>query len=105
MTIPYASLAVTVDVTLVIDVAAHALGETAAALCGDDLNRRLTRHRAVAMAAARMAGHSYPAVGRAFGGRDHTTVMSACKRVAAAPELAERARIIAAEATTPRSLF
>jgi len=26
---------------------------------------------------------SLPAIGRAFGGRDHTTVLHACKRVAA----------------------
>jgi chromosomal replication initiator protein len=36
------------------------------------------------MALAReLTTHSYPEIGHAFGGRDHTTVISACKRVVA----------------------
>lgn len=42
----------------------------------------ITRPRQVAMALAReLTTHSYPEIGQAFGGRDHTTVISACKRV------------------------
>ncbi|MCK5925238.1 MAG: chromosomal replication initiator protein DnaA, partial [Methylococcales bacterium] len=42
----------------------------------------ITRPRQVAMALAReLTTHSYPEIGHAFGGRDHTTVISACKRV------------------------
>jgi chromosomal replication initiator protein len=42
----------------------------------------VTRPRQVAMALAReLTTHSYPEIGHAFGGRDHTTVINACKRV------------------------
>jgi chromosomal replication initiator protein len=44
----------------------------------------ITRPRQMAMALAReLTTHSYPEIGHAFGGRDHTTVISACKRVVA----------------------
>ncbi len=43
----------------------------------------LTRPRQIAMCLAReLTSHSYPEIGDAFGGRDHTTVINACKRVA-----------------------
>lgn len=43
----------------------------------------LTRPRQIAMALAReLTSHSYPEIGDAFGGRDHTTVINACKRIA-----------------------
>lgn len=43
----------------------------------------LTRPRQIAMTLAReLTSHSYPEIGDAFGGRDHTTVINACKRVA-----------------------
>ncbi len=47
-------------------------------------NRRqsITRPRQIAMALAReLTSYSYPEIGNAFGGRDHTTVINACKRV------------------------
>lgn len=47
-------------------------------------NRRqsVTRPRQIAMCLAReLTTHSFPEIGDAFGGRDHTTVMNACKRV------------------------
>lgn len=47
-------------------------------------NRRqsVTRPRQIAMTLAReLTSHSYPEIGDAFGGRDHTTVINACKRV------------------------
>lgn len=53
------------------------------------------RARALAFYAARKATrYSYPELGRAFGGRDHSTIMSACKRAARlvrADELAAQA--------------
>jgi len=43
----------------------------------------LTRPRQIAMTLAReLTSHSYPEIGDAFGGRDHTTVINACKRIA-----------------------
>lgn len=48
-------------------------------------NRRqsITRPRQIAMCLAReLTSHSFPEIGEAFGGRDHTTVINACKRIA-----------------------
>jgi chromosomal replication initiator protein len=45
-------------------------------------NRSVARPRQVAMALAKeLTSHSLPEIGDAFGGRDHTTVLHACKRV------------------------
>jgi chromosomal replication initiator protein len=45
-------------------------------------NRSLARPRQVAMALAKeLTSHSLPEIGDAFGGRDHTTVLHACKRI------------------------
>ena len=49
-------------------------------------NRRqsITRPRQIAMYLAReLTSHSFPEIGETFGGRDHTTVINACKRIAA----------------------
>lgn len=60
--------------------------------------RPLHDYRMVAMAACRMAtSASYPSIGRAFGGRDHSTVMHACRRVERDPQLASMARRVADE--------
>lgn len=46
-------------------------------------NRSIARPRQMAMALAKeLTNHSLPEIGDAFGGRDHTTVMHACKRIA-----------------------
>ncbi|MGZ8143260.1 MAG: helix-turn-helix domain-containing protein, partial [Methylosarcina sp.] len=59
-------------------------------------NRRqsITRPRQIAMCLAReLTSHSLPEIGEAFGGRDHTTVINACKRIQelkeADPKIAE----------------
>ena len=45
-------------------------------------NRSIARPRQVAMALAKeLTNHSLPEIGHAFGGRDHTTVMHACRTV------------------------
>ncbi len=42
----------------------------------------ITRPRQIAMTLAReLTSHSFPEIGDAFGGRDHTTVMNACARI------------------------
>jgi chromosomal replication initiator protein len=53
---------------------------------GDLLSKRrsrsITRPRQIAMALAKeLTRHSLPEIGDAFGGRDHTTVLHACRRV------------------------
>jgi chromosomal replication initiator protein len=45
-------------------------------------SRSIARPRQVAMAMAKeLTNHSLPEIGDAFGGRDHTTVLHACKRI------------------------
>ena len=44
--------------------------------------RSLARPRQIAMALAReLTQHSLPEIGESFGGRDHTTVLHACKQI------------------------
>lgn len=50
-------------------------------------NRSVARPRQVAMALAKeLTNHSLPEIGEAFGGRDHTTVLHACRRIKALRE-------------------
>ena len=45
-------------------------------------NRSIARPRQIAMALAKeLTSHSLPEVGDAFGGRDHTTVLHACRKI------------------------
>ena len=45
-------------------------------------NRSLARPRQLAMSLAKeLTSHSLPEIGDAFGGRDHTTVLHACKKI------------------------
>ena len=44
--------------------------------------RNLTLPRHIAMSIAKqLTSHSLPTIGDAFGGRDHTTVLHACKKI------------------------
>jgi len=46
-------------------------------------NRSIARPRQVAMALAKeLTSHSLPEIGDSFGGRDHTTVLHACRKIA-----------------------
>ncbi len=46
-------------------------------------NRSIARPRQMAMALAKeLTNHSLPEIGDAFGGRDHTTVLHACRKIA-----------------------
>lgn len=50
-------------------------------------NRSIARPRQVAMALAKeLTSHSLPEIGDSFGGRDHTTVLHACRKIAALRE-------------------
>ncbi len=61
-------------------------------LLSKNRSRSITRPRQIAMALAKsLTNHSLPEIGDAFGGRDHTTVMHACRKVEALK--AEDARI------------
>ncbi len=56
-------------------------------------SRSVARPRQIAMALAKeLTQHSLPEIGQAFGGRDHTTVMHACKRIRELLESDLRAR-------------
>ena len=47
-------------------------------------DRKITMPRHIAMAIAKdLTSHSLPSIGDAFGGRDHTTVLHACKKIKA----------------------
>jgi len=62
---------------------AQALGVTPEALLSTDRSAAVARARQVAMFLAREhTGQSLPAIGRHFGGRTHTTVLNACRRIA-----------------------
>jgi len=54
-------------------------------------SRSVARPRQLAMALAKeLTNHSLPEIGDAFGGRDHTTVLHACRRIAALRETEKR---------------
>ncbi|MEO7775139.1 MAG: chromosomal replication initiator protein DnaA, partial [Steroidobacteraceae bacterium] len=56
-------------------------------------SRSIARPRQVAMMLAKeLTNHSYPEIGDAFGGRDHTTVLHACKRIKELQNTEQRVR-------------
>jgi chromosomal replication initiator protein len=65
------------------DITADAFGLTRDELLSASRAARLAWPRQVAMYLAReLTDQTLPAIGRAFGGRNHTTVMHACRRTA-----------------------
>ena len=51
-------------------------------------NRSIARPRQIAMALAKeLTNHSLPEIGDAFGGRDHTTIIHGCKKIAELKEI------------------
>ena len=71
-------------------------------LVGPRRHRSVLRPRQVAMYLARKVGKlSFPQIGQAFGGRDHTTVLHACDQVALSlksdPQLKKTLRDLIAE--------
>jgi hypothetical protein len=72
-------------VSHIIAVVAGEFGTTAMALCSDKVQRQLIQaRRAVALLACELTGASYPVIGRALGGRDHTTILTAHRAAQAA---------------------
>ena len=54
-------------------------------------SRSITRPRQIAMSLAKeLTNHSLPEIGDAFGGRDHTTVLHACRRIKELREIDQR---------------
>jgi len=52
-------------------------------LLGKRRSRSITRPRQIAMALSKeLTNHSLPEIGEEFGGRDHTTVLHACRKIA-----------------------
>ncbi|HEY2908775.1 MAG TPA: helix-turn-helix domain-containing protein [Gemmataceae bacterium] len=75
------------DVARIVRQVAAAYGVTRKELLGPSRLRRVLVPRQVAMYLAReLSGLSLPRLGSAFGGRDHTTVLHACRRVQAEAE-------------------
>lgn len=87
-------------------VAANAFGVSVDELTGPARTRPLVKYRQVAMAAARMLGFSLVNVAKAFGKRDHSTVLHAVSVVEADETLTQQAAAIASETRSlPRRLF
>ena len=56
-------------------------------------SRSITRPRQIAMSLAKeLTSHSLPEIGDAFGGRDHTTVLHACRKIKELRETENRVR-------------
>ncbi|NMB60107.1 MAG: chromosomal replication initiator protein DnaA, partial [Chloroflexi bacterium] len=67
----------------VVNTVARAFGITTEQMLGRDRSRGVALPRQVAMYLLReVANVSLPQIGQALGGRDHTTVMYACEKVA-----------------------
>jgi chromosomal replication initiator protein len=67
----------------ILDATAAAFGFTVEELCGPNRRRPLVTARQVSMYVFReLTEFSYPAIGRVFGGRDHSTVMHAVEKIA-----------------------
>lgn len=89
------------DVDTIVKRVAAAFGVSEAALLGPSRLRGVLRSRQVAMYLAReLTGLSLPRLGAAFDGRDHTTVLHACRKIedeiATDTELATRVREVRA---------
>lgn len=89
------------DIRRVLDVVAEAYGMTRHDLVGAGRTKPVVEPRHAAMWLARkLTNHSLPAIGRAIGRRDHTTVLSGIRRIQARastnPDFAARLGALAA---------
>lgn len=82
------------DLNQIMAVVARLCGITVSDLTGADRSASYVRARLTAYAVARDCGYSLPEIGRAMGGRDHTTVLSGSRRFdaisATDPDLRQR---------------
>lgn len=73
-----------VTIDRIIEITGETFGITSELITGDSRRRPLVEARQVAMYVARnMTDLSFPDIGRAFGDRDHTTVMHAVRKIEA----------------------
>jgi chromosomal replication initiator protein len=91
----------------IVELSAETFGFTVEEILSHDRRPALASARQVAMYLAREhTGETLPAIGRRFGGRNHTTVMHACRRTAERlardPELFESVRRLTDELHDPR---
>ncbi len=71
-----------VSVDKIINIVADRYGITARDICGSRRTRNISEPRQYAMYLSRkLTDHSYPELGRQFGGKDHTTVLAAFKKL------------------------
>ncbi len=67
---------------LIMDTTATMFGFSVDELCGSNRRRPLVNARQIGMYVFRdLTDYSYPAIGREFGGRDHTTVIHAVEKI------------------------
>ncbi len=67
---------------MILEATANRYGFSEDAICGPSRTRPLVTARQVAMYLVRnLTEYSYPAIGRVFGGRDHTTVIHAVEKI------------------------
>ena len=77
---------------IILDATAASYGFSVEAICGPSRTRPLVTARQVAMYLTReLTDYSYPAIGRVFGKRDHTTVIHAVDKIAG--QMQERRQI------------
>ncbi|MBK9072111.1 MAG: chromosomal replication initiator protein DnaA [Myxococcales bacterium] len=92
-------------VETIIKAVATYYGVRAADLKGERRHKSIAAPRAVAMYLARQhTQESYPDLGRAFGGKHHTTIISAVEKIAVklAADVTLRGEIMAIESTLPK---
>jgi chromosomal replication initiator protein len=71
-----------VDSSTILAVVASRYGCTSSELCENTKDRHITLPRQIAMFLCReLLGESYPSIGLLFGGKDHSTVMYATKKI------------------------
>ncbi len=85
---------------------ANQFGVKVSDLKGSRKNREVSQPRQVAMFLARkLTRHSFPEIGRAFGGKDHSTVVKGVKKIETTlhenPELSSRVRLVERSLTEP----
>ncbi len=77
---------------VVLDVVARSFNLPTERLCSADRSREVALPRQIAMYLMRETNISLPQIGKVLGGRDHTTVMYACEKVADLLERDDRLR-------------